>query len=132
MGLVIFIESISFGVIRMKKIVSSLFLLILFVGLVMPLGAQTVPLGMPFFDDGIRRAQLMGKIDSTASLMIRPVHPQRALKMRSTWDRDTVLYPSDTNVYGKYTKWTDAKQHFRVELLPVYIHLRNNGHHPYG
>ncbi len=132
MGLVIFIESISFGVIRMKKIVSSLFLLILFVGLEMPLGAQTVPLGMPFFDDGIRRAQLMGKIDSTASFMIRPVHPQRALKMRSTWDRDTVLYPSDTNVYGKYTKLTDAKNRFRVELLPVYIHLRNNGHHPYG
>lgn len=94
--------------------------------------AQTVPLGMPFFDDGLRRAQLMGKVDSTASFMIRPVHPQRALKAGSTWDRDSVLYPGDTNVYGKYTKWSDAKQHFRVELLPVYIHLRNNGHHPYG
>jgi hypothetical protein len=45
---------------------------------------------------------------------------------------DTVLYPSDTNVYGKYTKWTGAKGQLRVELLPVYIHLRNNGHHPYG
>ncbi len=94
--------------------------------------AQTVSLGMPFFDDGMRRAQLMGRVDSSASFMIRPVHPQRALKRGATWDRDTILYPSDTNTYGKYTHWADKKNQYRIELLPVYIHVRNNAHHPYG
>ena len=94
--------------------------------------AQTVPVGMPFFDDALRRAQLMGQVDENVSFMIRPVHPQLALKRSWTWDKDSLLFPSDTNQYGQFTSYTHKKKKIRVELLPVYLHTRYNGHHPYG
>ncbi len=106
----------------------SLFLL----GSTVGLTAQTIPLGMPFFDDGLRRAQLMGRVDTSSSFMIRPVHPQKTLKTNATWDAKKVLFPNDSNVYGKYTSLTDRKQNYRIEFLPVYLHFRRNGHHPYG
>ncbi|MBM3439156.1 MAG: hypothetical protein FJX91_08525, partial [Bacteroidetes bacterium] len=96
------------------------------------LNGQAVPLGMPFFDDAIRRAQLMGLVDQNNSFMIRPVQPQRSLGLNWTWDKDTSLYSGDTNTYGQFTQWTDKKNQFRIELLPVQIQLRYNGHHPYG
>lgn len=96
------------------------------------LNGQAVPLGMPFFDDAIRRAQLMGLVDQNNSFMIRPVQPQRSLGLNWTWDKDTSLYSGDTNTYGQFTQWTDKKNQFRIELLPVQIQLRYNRHHPYG
>ncbi len=93
---------------------------------------QTIPVGLPFFDDAMRRAQLTGLADASASFMIRPVHPQKALGMKPTWDKDTTMFPGDTNTYGQFTKWSDKKNQYRVELLPVYLHVRYNGHHPYG
>ena len=94
--------------------------------------AQTIPVGMPFFDDALRRAQLMGQVDENVSFMIRPVHPQLALKRSWTWDKDSLFFPTDTNQYGQYTSYTYKKKKIRVELLPVYLHTRYNGHHPYG
>ena len=47
-----------------------------FIALFGKISAQTVPVGFPFFDEALRREQLMGKADSNLSFMIRPVHPR--------------------------------------------------------
>ena len=106
--------------------------LIFFFGFLGSSSAQTIPVGMPFFDDALRRAQLMGQVDENVSFMIRPVHPQLALKRSWTWDKDSMLFPTDTNQYGQFTSYSHTKKKIRVELLPVYLHTRYNGHHPYG
>ena len=62
--------------------------------------AQTVPVGMPFFDDALHRAQLMGLVDSNVSFMIRPVQPGRALGIQNPNGLDTHLFPNDTNHYS--------------------------------
>jgi len=43
------------------------------------LTAQSVPVGMPFFEDALRRGQLMGLFDPNISFTIRPVDPVRAM-----------------------------------------------------
>ena len=94
--------------------------------------AQSIPLGMPFFDEAVRRSQLMGLVNENVSFMIRPVHPKLALGIENPNGNDSLLYPTDTNQYAKFadTKLLDGK--IRFSLLPVYTHTRRNGHHPYG
>lgn len=123
-------------------------------------GAQTIPVGTPFFEDALRRAQLLGRVDSNVSFMIRPVDPVRALKIQHPFGYDTTLFPLDSNRYGRYTDWVLRQQgdslkgiweflnthnkegepisigknwrHGRITLLPIYTHTRFNQHHPYG
>ena len=94
--------------------------------------AQTVPVGMPFFDDALHRAQLMGLVDSNVSFMIRPVQPGRALGIQNPNGLDTLLFPNDTNHYSTFTDFSFKDDKLRISLLPVYFHTRYNGHHPYG
>lgn len=122
--------------------------------------AQTVPVGMPFFEDALRRAQLMGRLDEDVSFMIRPVDPVRAFKIDNPFGYDTTLFPLDSNRYSRFTdlqfylKKDSSKlrfvsqlgydtsglptyrpfgnKHARITLLPVYTHSRWNQHHPYG
>ena len=94
--------------------------------------AQTVPVGMPFFDDALHRAQLMGLVDSNVSFMIRPVQPGRALGIQNPNGLDTLLFPNDTNHYSPFTDFSFKDDKLRISLLPVYFHTRYNGHHPYG
>lgn len=128
---------------------------------VVQLGAQTVPVGLPFFDDALRRGQLMGRLDSNVSFMIRPLDAGRALGIQNPFGLDSLYFPSDTLKYGRfsdvflYLHKTDSSKakltfipgydrsgrptfrpkgnkHIRVSLLPIYTHTRYNGHHPYG
>jgi hypothetical protein len=122
--------------------------------------AQTVPVGLPFFEEGLRRAQLMGRLDSNVSFTIRPIHPIHAFGRTDPYGLDAAIFPTDTNVYGRYTDWllylkkdstqyrlhahqayqADGKAtyrpkknwHARLTLLPIYTHTRFNQHHPYG
>jgi hypothetical protein len=110
--------------------------------------AQTVPVGTPFFEDALRRAQLMGRLDPNVSFTIRPVDPVRAFKLDNPFGHDTVLFPLDSNTYSRYTdlkgrlgfaggmslnKNVSGKEaNLRLTLLPVYLHTRYNHHHPYG
>ncbi|HOI31852.1 MAG TPA: capsule assembly Wzi family protein, partial [Bacteroidales bacterium] len=112
------------------------------------LQAQTVPVGTPFFEDALRRAQLTEKVNPDVSFMIRPVDATRALGIDNPFGEDTLLFPLDSNSYtrlfdqrghlsfkGKplikpYNK--EGKNNLRLTLLPVYAHTRFNGHHPYG
>jgi hypothetical protein len=136
------------------------FLFLLWVFLPAMAAAQSVPVGMPFFEDALRRAQLMGKVDSNVSFMIRPVDPNRALGIKHPYGFDSTLFPLDSNRYGRFTDWMLRQQgdslggvwelksthdqagmpismgkswrHARITLLPIYTHTRFNQHHPYG
>jgi hypothetical protein len=125
-------------------------LLIVFVLGSIGMRAQTVPVGMPFFEDALRRGQLMGVLDPNVSFMVRPVDPGKAMGISNPFGLDTVLFPLDSNHYSRYTdlnysldlssgngkKFNRAsaenKSNLRFTLLPVYTHSRYNKHHPYG
>ncbi len=112
------------------------------------LTAQSVPVGMPFFEDALRRGQLMGLFDPNISFTIRPVDPVRAMGIDNPFGTDTSLFPLDSNVYSRYTDLRanlsfasglelnkhkpGNKSNLRLTLLPVYLHTRYNQHHPYG
>ncbi len=111
---------------------------------------QTIPVGMPFFEDALRRGQLMRKLSPDVSFTIRPVDPLRAFATDNPFGADTLLFPLDTNIYSQ---WSDLrfrynfsfdsgwslekhtpgnKSNLRLSLLPIYTHTRFNSHHPYG
>jgi hypothetical protein len=112
--------------------------------------AQTLTVGMPYFEDALRRGQLMGKINPDVSFLIRPVDPVRAMGIDNPFGTDTLLFPLDSNSYFKFTdlrykmdytrqsglvfnkNTPGSKSNIRISLLPVYLHTRYNHHHPYG
>jgi len=95
--------------------------------------SQTVPLvGMNFFDDALRRAQLLGQVSPDLSFMVRPVHASRSLGIDKVFGYDSLLFPRDTNHYSELTDFRNDKWKARIILLPVSILTRTNGHHPYG
>ena len=108
----------------------------LFVGVLMCLlgnvSAQTVPVGFPFFDEALRREQLMGHADSNLSFMIRPVHPRLGLGINKTFVYDADRFPSDSFHYDKKYHLADEKWGYELRMLPVLLKTRYNQHHPYG
>ena len=94
--------------------------------------AQSIPLGMPFFDDALRRSQLMGLVNEDVSYMIRPVHPKLAFGIENPNGNDSLINPNDTNRHLKFTDTKLLNNKIRISLLPIYTHVRRNGHHPYG
>ena len=94
--------------------------------------AQTVPVGMPFFEEALRRAQLMGKLDSNVSFNIRPVDAVKALHISQPFGKDSLLFPTDNTNYFKWANLHFLKNQVQISLLPVYTHTQYNQHHPYG
>lgn len=97
-----------------------------------PLQAQPISVGMPFFEEALRRGQLLGKLDTNVSFNIRPVHVGKAFNISNAHGLDTNLFPLDTL---KYATWADQsywKGRIRLVALPVYTHTQFNQHHPYG
>lgn len=54
------------------------------------LSAQALPVGIPVLEERYRREQLMGRLDSTISFAIRPLH-QHALQRKNIYDPDSAL-----------------------------------------
>jgi len=133
----------QFGGILRHKTWLVLFILII---LLSRLNAQTVPVGMPFFEDALRRAQLTGKVNPDVSFIIRPVNATRALQIDNPFGKDTLLFPLDSNNYSNITDLRgnlsfstgitkydpNGNNNLRLTLLPIYSHTRYNNHHPYG
>ena len=74
--------------------------------------SQTLPVGVPIYEDRYRREQLLGKRDSAVSFTIRPL-------------------ASDTS----YIKQIDANRQAivdRIIILPLTLMQQFNSHHPYG
>jgi len=141
----------------MRQLYTYLFILILGVGSVgYDVYGQSVPVGTPFFEDALRRAQLMGRLNSDVSFTLRPIDGVRAMGMYSAHGLDTNYLPLDTNTYStaldfRYNIHLDTlvmdpflvvisrgkaipgdPGNIRFSLLPVYLHTRQNTHHPYG
>jgi len=91
--------------------------------------AQSIPVGMSFFDDYYRRAQLLGEYDSTASFTNRPIF-QTSSSGGDIFDPDsTMFWDRTTNFDGLMTF---GKEKGRIQLLPVSIINQINSHHPDG
>jgi len=84
--------------------------------------AQSLSVGTPALEDYYRRAQLLGKIDSSFSFTSRPFFPQDALKLANIFD------PESTLQKGRWGKW-DGTVNFggskgSIKVLPATILMR--------
>ena len=52
---------------------------------------QSLPVGTPLLGDYYRRAQLLGKVDSSISFTSKPFFPIEALKLNNSFDPDQKL-----------------------------------------
>ena len=64
--------------------------------------------------------------------MIRPVHPKLAFGIENPNGNDSLINPNDTNRHLKFADTKLLNNKIRISLLPIYTHVRRNGHHPYG
>src|ERR1035437_5226133 len=53
--------------------------------------AQSLPVGTPVLEDALRRAQLLGDIDSSISFTSMPLFPVASLKLKNCFDPDGSL-----------------------------------------
>jgi hypothetical protein len=88
--------------------------------------AQSIPVGSTGLDDYYRREQLLGKTDSSASFMARPLFPL---------NNKNIFYPDATGKgYNKRdgaTSWQD-KSGFNGYLLPLTVQSQYTSDHGYG
>lgn len=98
------------------------FIALLFIAPVVP-QAQTIPVGTPILEDYYRQQQLLGRVDSSLSFMVRP------LTATALGQGAYLHYPdsSRTDVV-----WQSADGHGQVQLLPIVWQNRINTSHPYG
>jgi len=107
------------------------FLGILF-GLILSLNflqAQTIPVGTPVLDDYLRRAQLLGIVDSASSFMIRPLYPVSAFGVKDGFDLDSSIVDLDnSSFHRRFGK--DRVGKFLV--LPATYKLQYNSTYAFG
>lgn len=91
--------------------------------------AQTIPVGMPIFEDYYRRAQLLGKFDETVSFASRPLFPSSVYGM-DFFDPDSTLFLDRVSNFDGL--WEFGKGRGLLKLLPVSILTQYNSRHPEG
>lgn len=116
----------------MKNMFPRFSLIGFFLGLVLSLNslyAQTIPVGTPVLDDYLRRAQLLGLVDSASSFMIRPLHPVDAFGVKEGFDLDGSIVDLDnSNSHRRFGK--DSLGKFLV--LPAVYKLQYNSTYAFG
>jgi hypothetical protein len=92
--------------------------------------AQSLPVGTPVLEDALRRAQLLGQIDSSISFTSRPLFPAASMKLNNVFD------PYNTLENERWTKsdgiFRFAKERGILQLLPFTWLQQFNTHHPYS
>lgn len=116
---------------RMDTIQAKLLAVMLFLGLTFPVLGQTIPVGMPFLDDYLRRAQLIGTIDSTSSWMIRPLYPTEAFGVRHGFDLDSSVVDMDQSRFHR-TVSIDSNRNLKLLLLPATYRMQFNSNYAFG
>lgn len=117
------------SMIKTNSILKSIFAACLLFSLSSSLLAQTVPIGMPVLDDYLRRAQLLGKIDSASSFMIRPLYPVEAFGVQDGFDLDSSVVDMDlSTVNTRFGK--DDKGKFL--MLPAVLKTQYNSTYAFG
>ncbi|WP_326492700.1 capsule assembly Wzi family protein [Algoriphagus sp. PAP.12] len=115
----------------MKKYISpiQLFFFLLILGFSSISYSQTVPVGMPVLDQYLRRAQLLGKVDSLSSWMVRPVYPTEAFGIEDGFDVDGTMVDFDlSDVHARFGK--DGKGKFL--MLPAILKTQYNSTYAFG
>lgn len=107
-----------------------IFLLISLSGIPLLSFSQSLPVGTGVLEDALRRAQLLGEIDSSISFTSRPLFPTASMKLTNTFD------PYSTLDKERWTKSDGsirfAKNKGIVQLLPFTWQQQFNTHHPYS
>ena len=118
---------------QLNTMKNKLFCLCIILTLICPrlLRAQSIPVGTPMLEDAYRRAQLMGKIDSSFSFCSRPIFPSEAFKVENVFD------PGNDLSTKSWNKRKDVSFDFdhnkgHIELLPFTWTNQYNSNYPYG
>ncbi|MFC5625461.1 capsule assembly Wzi family protein [Algoriphagus winogradskyi] len=112
------------------KILNSFFgTLVLFLLLNNSSFAQTVPVGTPVLDDYLRRAQLLGDVDSASSFMIRPLYPTEAFGIKYGFDLDSSVVDLDVS---KVNKVFGKNNQGKFLLLPATAKFQYNSTYAFG
>ena len=102
---------------------------VIFIGiLAMEVRAQSVPVGTPVLEDYLRRQQLLGKVDSTFSFMVRPIFPAVAFGKENGVDVDGTFTDLTQSTTTTVTK--GGREVFRI--LPVSLRMQYNSNLPFG
>lgn len=116
----------------MKKLIREYRFLGIVVGLVLSMNflqAQTIPVGTPVLDDYLRRAQLLGLVDSASSFMIRPLYPVSAFGMIDGFDLDSSIVDLDnSSFHRRFGKDSIGK----LLILPATYRLQYNSTYAFG
>lgn len=102
---------------------------ILYAGLIGASFGQSIPVGTPVLDDYLRRLQLLGQVDSSASWMIRPVYPTEFAGFENGFDLDSSLVDFDQSFFhhriGKKGKG-------KFLTLPAVYKVQYNSEYAFG
>nr|HAD53144.1 hypothetical protein [Algoriphagus sp.] len=94
-----------------------------------PAFSQTIPLGTPLLDEYLRRAQLLGKVDSTSSWMIRPLYPTEAFGVKDGFDLDSSIVDFDQS---RTHKRFGPEEKGKFLLLPASYRMQYNSTYAFG
>lgn len=106
-----------------------LFLLLMVSG--KPLFAQTLSLDLHYFNDYLRDQQLLGKVDSGISWMVKPLHLQHTLGNGRVFTNDSSWWPNTEHAFktGGHSK---NEKGLHLQLLPLHLRTQFNTIHNYG
>ncbi len=112
-----------------RKFFTSVGFILLSFGVFTKSFGQTIPVGTPVFDDYLRRAQLMGKVDSLSSFMIRPLYPVSAFGWKDGFDQDSSLVDVESSEFhGDF----GPKQEVKFRVLPAVYKFQYNSTYAFG
>lgn len=115
---------------RLRQYWKSSFLVLGFIAIATISLAQTVPVGTPVLDEYLRRAQLLGLVDSTSSFMIRPLHPTEAFGVENGFDIDGSVVDFDVSAVNKRFGTLEKKGKFL--LMPAVYKTQYNSEYAFG
>ena len=91
----------------MRKQITLIFLSIVWTQGYVSLRAQSLPVGFPLIEEGLRRGQLLGTVDSLLSFNIRSLNHIEALQQNE-----------HSFIFGSVLK-KSANEQFNLQILPI-------------
>jgi hypothetical protein len=92
--------------------------------------AQSLPVGTAVLEDALRRAQLLGEIDSSISFVNRPLFPAQSMKLKNTFDPYSSLDRERWRKTDGVIRFANEKG--KVQLLPFTWQQQFNTQYPYS
>lgn len=111
------------------QLISASFFFLLLLEISTEVTAQTVPVGTPVLDEYLRRQQLLGKVDSASSWMIRPIFPGEAFGIENGFDLDSSVVDLDNSNFHK--RIGDAGKG-KILIMPGVYKFQYNSTYAFG